>query len=217
MTTHSPAPRHARAALVGFDIASPLPRVVVFQYNPETVSRSLKTRGGRDEGGPAEPMRLLGPPEETIRLDLELDAADALEGGQEPAATVGLHPQLAALEMLAYPGSALVIANTIALAAGVIEVLPPMGPFTLLVWGPARILPVRVQELAITEEQHDAALNPIRARVSATLRVLSYADLSITNPMHYVFIAHQVAKEVFAGMASVSDISAVAGGNVRII
>ena len=60
MTTHSPAPRHARAALVGFDIASPLPRVVVFQYNPETVSRSLKTRGGRDEGGPAEPMRLLG-------------------------------------------------------------------------------------------------------------------------------------------------------------
>jgi hypothetical protein len=216
MTTRSPAPRHARAALVGFDLASPLPRVVVFQYNPETVSRTLKTRGGREEGGPAEPMRLLGPPEETIRLDLELDAADALEAGEATAGSVGIHPQLAALEMLTYPGSALVIANTIALAAGVIEVMPPMGPFTLLVWGPARILPVRVTELAITEEQHDAALNPIRARVGATLRVLSYADLSITNPMHYVFIAHQVAKEVFAGMSSVSDIGAVAGGNVRI-
>jgi hypothetical protein len=216
MSTSIRAPRHARGALLGFDLASPLPRVVVFQYNPETVTRTLKTRGGSSEGGPAEPMRLLGPPEETIKLELELDATDALEAGGGVAETVGLHPQLAALEMLTYPGSALVIANTVALAAGVIEVLPPMGPFTLLVFGASRILPVRVQELEIVEQQHDTALNPIRARVTTTLKVLSYADLSITNPMHYVFIAHQVAKEVFAGMATVDDISAVVGGDVRL-
>lgn len=216
MPTYPRSPKIARGALVGFDIGSPIPRVTVFQYNPETITRTLKARGPTGEGGHAEPMRLLGPPEETIKFDLELDATDALEQDDAVTDAIGINPQLAALEMLTYPSSALVIANTILLAAGTIEVLPPEGPFTLLIWGPSRILPVRVTDYTISEELHDDKLNPIRAKVTVSLRVLSYADLTITNPFYYVFLAHQVTKEVFAGIGSISDITAVAGANVKL-
>jgi hypothetical protein len=109
-----------------------------------------------------------------------------------------------------------VIANTVLMALGTLEVLPPIGPFTVLVWGLKRVVPVRVNEFSITEELHDAGLNPIRARVSLGLRVLSYNDLSLTNPGYYLFLAHQAAKEVMATIGSIGNIGAVAGGNLKL-
>jgi hypothetical protein len=156
-------------------------------------------------------MRLKGPPVETIKVDVDIDAVDQLAAGSEAAATLGIHPQLAALEMLLYPGSSLVIANTALLATGTIEVVPPVGPFTLLVWGPRRVLPVRLTEFSITEELHDPNLNPIRARVSLGLRVLSYNDLSVTHPGYHIFLTHQIAKETLARQASGGDVSKVLG------
>ena len=150
-------------------------------------------------------------------MDVEIDAVDQLEKGDGQTASLGIYPQLSALEMLAYPKSLLVIANTVLMALGTLEILPPIGPFTLLVWGWKRVLPVRLTEFTITEEMHDDRLNPIQAKVSLGLRVLSYNDLSLTNPGYYLFLAHQIAKEVMATMASIGNIGAIAGNDVKLL
>jgi len=199
-------PRLVKGALIGVDLFNPIASVIVFQYNPATVDRTVTPQGASDEGSKAESMRLRGAPTETISMDLEIDATDQLEAGEGTAATFGIYPQLSSLEMLAYPKSALVIANTVLMAIGTMEVLPPIGPFTLLVWNYQRVLPVRLTELTITEELHDAKLNPIQAKVTVKLQVLSYNDLSITNPGYYLFLAHQTLKEVMASISSVSSI-----------
>jgi hypothetical protein len=216
MSTFPRSPRVVRGAIVGVDILKPIPTVIIFQYNPENLTRTLKPRAPAPEGARSEAMRLGGPPEEEIKVDVEIDATDQLEQGDAIAGTLGLHPRLAALEMLVYPQSPLVIANTALLAAGTIEVIPPVGPFTLLIWGAKRILPVRLTEISITEESHDINLNPLRAKVSLGLRVLSYADLSITHPGYYVFLAHQVVKEALATIGVVNDLSAVGAGSVKL-
>jgi hypothetical protein len=200
-----------RGALVGVDIFNPIASVIVFQYNPETVSRSVRPQGATGEGSKAESMRLKGAPIETISMDLEIDATDQLDAGDSTAENLGIYPQLSALEMLAYPKSALVITNTVLMALGTLEILPPIGPFTLLVWNYPRVVPVRVEELAITEELHDSRLNPIQARVKVSLQVLSYNDLSLTNPGYYMFLAHQAIKETFATIGSVGDIRSLSG------
>ena len=47
----------------------------------------------------------------------------------------------------------------------------------LFVWGPGRIVPVRVTALTITEKLYDGLLNPTRAEVQITLRVLTDDEL----------------------------------------
>lgn len=216
MTTFPNSPRLIKGALIGIDLVNPVSSVAVFQYNPDSVTRSLQVQGVGDGGERSEAIRLKGAPIETIRMDVEIDATDQLEKADGLTTALGIHPQLAALEMLAYPKSALVIANTVLLGLGTIEVLPPIGPFTLLVWGLKRVLPVRLTDFSITEEAFDPALNPIRAKVSLGLRVLSYNDLSITNPGYYLFLAHQVTKEVFATMGSVRNMGGTFGGDVKL-
>lgn len=212
MTALSSAPRVAKGAIVGVDAFNPLASVIVFQYNPDTLTRSLQpqTAGGESSNARAEPLRLAGPPVETLRLDVEIDATDQLERGDALAVGAGILPQLSALEMLLYPKSAVVIANTVLLATGTIEVVPPEAPFTLFVYGPKRVLPVRVADFSITEEAHDPSLNPIRAKVTLGLRVLSYSDFPVLHPGYALFLAHQVVKEALAVVGSVSGAGAVA-------
>jgi hypothetical protein len=217
MTTFPNSPRVLKGALVGIDPLNPLASVIVFQYNPDTLTRSLTATASGGEGARAEAMRLTGAPEETIKVDVELDAADQLEKGEGMATSMGIYPQLSALEMLIYPKSALVIANTILLAVGTIQIVPPTAPLTLFIWGVKRILPVRITDFSITEEAYDTALNPIRAKVSLGLRVLSYNDLSLTNPGYYMFLAHQVVKETMAVIGSVGNLAAVAGGDIKLL
>ncbi|MEA2468270.1 MAG: hypothetical protein QOJ57_2396 [Thermoleophilaceae bacterium] len=197
MTTLSRTPRVMPGAIVSVDPLLPIPDVIVFQYNPETTTRTLQGRGSEGgENSRSEPQRLTGPPIETIKLDAEIDAADQLEISDPIAMGVGIHPQLASLEVLLYPKSPIVIANAIAAHLGTIEILPPEAPLTLLVWGAARVVPVRVNEFTIEEQAFDTLLNPIRAKVSLGLRVLSYVDLPATNPGYYIFLAHQILKEL---------------------
>jgi len=211
------APRLTKGAIIGVDLFNPIASVVIFQYNPETVTRTLQPQGASESGAKAEAMRLKGAPIETIKMDLEIDAADQLETGDTFAEKLGISPQLSALEMLAYPKTLLVAINTALMALGTLEILPPIGPFTLLVWGLKRVVPVRLNELTITEELHDAALNPIRAKVNVGLRVLSYNDLSLTNPGYYIFVAYQVVKEVMATIGSIRNVGELAGGNLKLI
>lgn len=217
MTTFPGSPRLLKGAIVGIDLFNPLASVIIFQYNPETLTRSLQaqTTGG-DGSSRAEALRLKGPPVETINLDVEIDATDQLEKSNSTATTIGIHPQLAALEMLLYPKSSVVIANTVLLATGTIEVIPPEAPFTLFIWGPQRILPVRLDNFSITEEAHDPNLNPIRAKASLGLRVLSYNDFSLTHPGYALFLSHQIIKEAFAVIGSASNLNAAGAGNVSI-
>jgi len=217
MTSSPLSPRILKGALVSVSPTRPIPSVIVFQYNPDTLTRSIKPRAPGGDGARSEAMRLTGPPEETIKVDVEIDAVDQLEKSDGIATNLGIYPQLSALEMLTYPSSATIIANTVLLAAGTIEIVPADAPLTLFIWGAKRILPVRISDFSITEEAHDQALNPIRAKIGLGLRVLGYNDLSITNPGYYIFMAHQVVKETLSVVGTISDLTAVAGGNVRLL
>ncbi len=214
MSSFPGSPRVAKGAIVGIDLLNPIPNVIVFQYNPETLTRTLQAQGSGEGGARSEAMRLRGAPVETIKLDVEIDATDQLERSDAVATTTGIYPQLSALEVLVYPHSSLVVANTALLAAGTIEILPPVGPFTLFVWGLQRVLPVRITDFTITEEAHDTSLNPIRAKVALGLRVLSYNDLSITNPGYYLFLTHQIVKETMATVGSISNVASVVSGGI---
>lgn len=207
MTTFPGSPRLQKGAIIGLDPFNPLASVVVFQYNPETLTRTLKAQatGGTNKG---EVLRLSGPPEEDITLDLVIDATDQLEQAKFPATSMGVYPALASLEMLLYPKSALVIANEVLSALGVIEIIPPEAPLTLFVWGVKRVLPVRITQFSITEDNFDPNLNPIHAKVKLTLRVLNYQDLGMLSAGGSLFMAHQVVKEVMATIGSVGNISA---------
>jgi len=216
MTTFPGSPRLIKGAIVGIDIFNPLASVILFQYNPDTLTRRLQAQMSGGGGDKSEVLRLEGAPEETITLDIEIDATDQLEKVDSNAVSMGIYPQLSALEMLIYPKSAVVIANTALLATGTIETIQPMAPLTLFVWGPKRVLPVRLTDFSITEEAYDVNLNPIRAKVSLGLRVLSYNDLPLTHPGYYLFLAHQVVKETMATIGSVNNLAAVAGGNINL-
>ena len=215
MSTFPGSPRLQKGALIGLDPLNPLASIVLFQYNPETLTRTLRARtvggGGAGGGGatPGEAMRLAGPPDESFKLDIILDATDQLEKADPLATQLGIHPQLASLEMLVYPKSALVIANEILMRTGVIEVVPPEAPLAVLVWGIKRVLPVRVTGFSITEEFFDPNLNPIHAKVSLDLGVLSYHDLGLLSPGGALFMAHQLIKE---GLATLGSVGALASG-----
>lgn len=206
MTSFPGSPRLTKGAIIGMDPFNPIASVVVFQYNPATLTRTLQPQMSGDGGNRSEAVRLAGPPAETIKLDVEIDATDQLEEADSIATSMGVYPQLSALEMLIYPKSSAVIANTVLLAVGTIEVIPVEAPFTLFIWGSKRILPVRLTELSITEDAHDVNLNPIRAKASLGLKVLSYNDLPITNPGYGVFLAHQIVKEAMAVVGSTSNL-----------
>ena len=217
MTTFPGSPKLLKGAIIGFDPLNPLASVIMFQYNPKQVSRAVQGRMSTGEGAGPEVTRLSGPPKETITLSVEIDAADQLETGDSIAGSMGIYPQLSALEMLLYPKSANVVLNTALLAAGTIEIIPQEAPFTLFVWGVKRVLPVRITGFTITEQEFDTSLNPIRASVPLTLNVLSYSDFSVSHPGYYLFLAHQVVKETMATIGSVNNLAAVAGGDIRIV
>jgi hypothetical protein len=174
------------------------------------MTRTLTAQTSGSSGDKAEALRLKGPPVESIKIDVEIDAFDQLERGDPNATSMGLHPQLAALEMLLYPKSALMIANEVLAAVGVIEIIPPEAPLTLFVWGVKRILPVRLTSFSITEEAFDPDLNPMRAKASLEMRVLNYQDLGLLSVGGALFMAHQVAKEVMATINSTGSAAALA-------
>lgn len=206
MTSFPGSPRLLKGAIVGLSKVGPQANAVAFQYNPDTMTRTLTPRTAKaeaegDEPSRKEAFRITGPPEETISLKIEIDATDQLERGEITALKSGIHPQLAALELLLYPKSETVLKNQSLGKTGTLEVVPMELPLALLVWGVKRTVPVRLESLSIEEQAYDANLNPIRAEISLTLRVLSYADLEFDSKGGSLFMAHQVQKERLASSA----------------
>lgn len=215
MTTFPGSPRLLKGALIGFDVFNPLASVIVFQYNPTTLTRTVRAQSASNDGAArSEALRLTGPPSEDIQMDIEIDATDQLEAGDGLTESMGIHPQLAALEMLLYPKTLDVLLNSALAASGTLEILPSDAPATLLVWGIKRVVPVRLNEFTITEEAYDPSLNPIRAKVGLSVHVLNYQDFAITDPGFHLFLAHQIVKETMATISSANAVADLISGAV---
>jgi hypothetical protein len=216
MTTFPNAPRILKGGLVLIDPESAkVLRIIALQYNPESLSRSLQIQSAGGEGGNrSEPMRFKGPAVETIKLEADIDAADQLEFPEQNRTVVehGIQPQLAALELLAHPTSAQLFETDRQLGSGTLEIAPMEAPLILFVWSKSRIVPVRLTDFSITEEAFDPALNPIRAKVSLGLRVLSVDDLGFAHKGGGLFMTYLAAKEQLAGKAAGSLASLGIGG-----
>ena len=177
-------------------------RVIGMQYNPDTLSRTLQPQTVAGDGHDrSQAFRLKGPPVETIRLEAEIDATDQLEGQDPNATQSGIAPQLAELETLMYPSSGQLIANNSAQALGTLEITPLEAPLALFVWSKQRVIPVRITDCSITEEAFDTQLNPVRARVSLSMRVLSVDDLGFANKGGALYMIYHQNKERLAQQA----------------
>lgn len=203
MSSFPGSPRLVKGGIVLLDPRSgAVQRIIALQYNPDTLSRSLQPQAVElGESNRSEAFRLKGPPVETIKLEAELDATDQLEVADRVAVEVGLHPQLAALESLVYPTSQQLIQSQQLAQQGKLEIAPMEAPLSLFIWSKTRILPVRVTDFSVTEEAFDPALNPIRARVSLGLRVLSIDDVPFTHRAGSLYMAYQQQKEQLANVA----------------
>jgi hypothetical protein len=196
----------------------PVQRMIELQYNPETISRSYQVQGvGGDGGGErAQPFRLKGPAIESIKLDAEIDATDQLEHPDKNANTVqfGIAPQLAVLESLVNPSVAELTSIAAQSESGTLEILPPEAPLVLFVWSKNQVVPVRVTEFSITEEAFDPALNPLRAKVSIGLRVLSTDDLGFRHKGGTMFLSYLRSRETLATKATRATLASLGVSNL---
>ena len=185
-------------------------RIIALQYNPDTLTRSLQPKAISSESADrSEALRLKGPPVETIKLDAEIDAADQMELGDSQTADVGIHPQLAALETIVYPTKAQLDNGNRLASSGTLEIAPMLAPLTLFIWSRNRIVPVRVTDFSITEEAFDPSLNPLRAKVSIGMRVLSVDDLGFNAKGGNLFMAYLQNKEQLASKNRAGTLSAL--------
>lgn len=175
-------------------------RVISLQYNPDTLSRNFQVQSYGEGGDRSEALRLKSSPVEIIKLEAEIDATDQLEFPGQNADIVqnGIHGHLAALETMLYPSSAALQENHEQEGRGVLEIVPMEAPLSLFVWSRHRAVPVRVTEFSVTEEAFDPLLNPIRARVSLGLRVLSINDLGFDHRGGSLFMSYLKNKEALA-------------------
>ncbi len=203
MTRYADIPKPIRSGIVVVDPERGTPqRIIVLQFNPDTLERSLapQAAGGGDSGGGGsggdrnEALRLKGPAEETWKFTAEIDATDQFE----VAAPDGIHPELAALEMLVHPTTDKLREAARQTKKGTIEISPIEMPLTLFTWGSKRVMPVRLTELAINESAFDVNLNPIRAALSIGMKVLSVSDLPAGHRGADLYLAHLAQKERLA-------------------
>lgn len=217
MSSFPGSPKVLKGAIVGIDIFNPVASVIVFQYNPEELSRSLQTRAAPWEyrmSGEArdDAFLALGPPIESINLTVEIDATDQLEGQNPIVQLRGIQPQLSSLELLMYPRSTQVLLNLAAARAGTWTLQIENTPVVLLVWGAARVLPVRITSLNITEQAFDTMLNPILARVDLGLQVMTYLELRDDNIGNGVYMSMMVQREVLARLGGVAGMESLPSG-----
>ena len=195
------AGKYMRGALVEFmkTFLIPLPNVIIFQYNPESITHTwTQPESAADRSNP---LAVKGMPGESFSMTIAMDASDMIADGSpvaEGIATVsGIYTRLAALKMLMFPvdssgggglvgsvsasvgsaGAALGIGG--GAGGGVKRSIPEsVAPVVLFVWGPGRIVPVRVTNLSITEKLYDGLLNPTHADATLGLRVLTPEELA---------------------------------------
>ncbi len=209
--------KYLRGAFIEFTSAFlvPVPNVIIFQYNPETMTHTWSPAAappstGQAQGqGQGNPLAVSGDPGEEFSFSMAMDAGDTVADGSPPASALaslsGVYPRLAALELLLFPststgGGSLALSATVGGAAGAaggaiggavggalggaggaVQRPVPLSvvPTVLFVWGPGRILPVRVTSLRITEKLFDSTLLvPTHAEADIGLRVLTQLEVN---------------------------------------
>jgi hypothetical protein len=219
MSAFPNSPRLVKGGIVTMDPdTTAVKSVIALQYNPDSLSRTLQIQavpGGQD-GVRVDALRLRGPAVETIKIEAELDATDQLEFPKQfpDTANNGLQPQLAQLEMLVNPTVETLLADDNMANAGTLEIIPLEQPLTLFVWSKSRVVPVRLTDFSITEEAFDPNLNPIRAKVSLGMRVLSIDDLGFSHPGGRLFMTYLSNKEQMATKAKSAAISVLGLGGL---
>jgi hypothetical protein len=187
-----------RGALVEFmpTFLIPLPNIIIFQFNPETMTHTWTQAEAAAQAG--NPLAVKGVPGESFSFNLAMDASDMIADGSPVAVglatATGIYTRLAALEMLLYPtgsfGGGLLGTVSVSSAgiggSGSTDTQRPVPasqvPTVLFVWGPGRILPVRVTGLTITEKLYDSLLlNPTHAEAQISLKVLTPEELAFVS------------------------------------
>jgi len=210
MSVSARGPKTLHGALVCVSPSGSAMKAIAFQYNPATLKRSLNPQiVGGEEGDRSEAVRFKAAPVQTISVDVELDATDALEVNEATAVAKGIHPQLAALELLVYPPTSAIQRQVSQAATGVLEIAPIAAPLTLFVWGPNRVVPVQLKTYSISEEAFDTHLNPIRATVSLSMRALTYSDLASSEPGFTHFLSYQSNLQSMETTKSISQLGAI--------
>jgi hypothetical protein len=212
------SPKFLKGALVAYEsqFLGPIPNIIIFQYNPEQLRRTLASRtpAPRTQAAGesrAETFRVEGPPVENINLTVVLNATDQLEAANPIAAIKGIYPALSALELMLYPPSSQFFLNDTLSAAGSAQLQAQDVPLVLFVWGPSRVVPVRLTTFSVTEEAFDQMLNPIQAKVDMGMRVLTYMELRSTSLGYGAYLATQVQKEVMARLNLVNNVEQILG------
>jgi hypothetical protein len=173
-----------RGALIeyGADLIGPIPNVVIFQFNPESLNRTLKIPE-RPSGATARERNQSGEKTlESVTLKAHFSAADMLNDDKVLARLFGIGPQLCALEKMVLPSGELEgklsapIDSVGSKVAGknepATQVIPrETFPKTIFIWGLTRVLPVTIDSMQINELEYDHLLNPLRAEVDITLTV----------------------------------------------
>ena len=211
-----------RGALIeyGSDFLGPLPNVVIFQFNPESLARVIQIPPRPGGAGARETHQAGEAPVERITVNAEFDAADLLNSDNALARTFGIGPQLAALEQMVHPsgkisgliGAAIDAVGDALGLGGAAE--PPTQPIPreafpriLFLWGLTRVLPVTIESMTITEQQYDFLLNPVRAQVSIGLSVtpvdLCSDDMVAKGALEYSKIAKEA--QAIANLANTVD------------
>ncbi len=180
-----------RGALIEYasDFFGPLPNLVIFQFNPDTLSRNISIPERPTGATSRETSQAGNIPVERITLTAHFSAADQLNTGNIIAQELGIGSQLAALEKMVYPsnligellGEALdKIGDALGLEGNNDIAKQPIPrekyPQILFIWGKTRVLPVLLESMSITEQQYDSSLNPIQAEVALGLAVASNPD-----------------------------------------
>lgn len=218
MSSFPGSPKLLKGGIVLIDPGSGVVQtIIVLQYNPDTLTRTLQVQSVAAESqNRSEALRLKGPPIETFKLDAEIDATDQLETpDQNPnAVQYGIHPQLSALETIIYPSSAQLLGNNTLAQSGTLEIAPMEAPLSLFVWSRNRIVPVRITDFSVTEEAFDPSLNPIRAKVTLGMRVLSVDDLGFGDKGGNLYMTYQQQKERLSSLAPVGTFGSLGIGGI---
>ena len=203
-------PSHAPGAVVS--------QVIVFQFNPESVKRTLAHRASAPPDKASSPgaakedvLRVAGPPIETISMTVDMHASDQLAEPQSNSVVAehGLHPALATLELLMYPSTMDSRKIEQLAAAGQVQVTPADLPLVLLLWGKSRVVPVKITSFSVSEDAFDSRLNPISAKVELAMQVLSHIEFPASSVGRDAFIAYQKSKEALARSGALGSVDSV--------
>ncbi len=193
----------------GSDFLGPLPNLVIFQFNPETMSRVIQIPP-RPVGATAREVSQAGdPPIERITIKAEFSASDQLNDDDALAHLSGVGPQLAALEKMVHPTNILgglfsppTDPVGAALQGGGGQATQPIPrenyPRILFIWGLTRVLPVVIESMTINELLYDGLLNPIQADVSIGMAVNAPTKCSDDAVAQGAYSYSTTAKEVQA-------------------